>query len=139
MVQDMELPAFLNYYNDEGMKKELVDKLVSIRRKIHANPEIGYQEYETAELICKELDGMGIPYRKQIAKTGVVAELKKGNGPLVILRADMDALPLREETTVDFKSTKKSTQWNRHSPYARLRARYACYHFAGCRACIKGC
>ncbi|HEY1040721.1 MAG TPA: M20 family metallopeptidase [Bacteroidia bacterium] len=89
------------------MEKELFNKLVAIRRQIHANPEIGYQEFETASLICKELDALGITYRKNIAKTGVIAELKKGNGPCIVLRADMDALPIKEETDFDFKSTKK--------------------------------
>jgi amidohydrolase len=89
------------------MNKELFDKLVSIRRQIHANPEIGYQEYETAELICKELDSLGIPYKKGIAKTGVVAILKKGEGPCILLRADIDALPIKEDNDLSFKSEKK--------------------------------
>lgn len=90
------------------MEKALFDKLVAIRRKIHANPEIGYQEHETASLICKELDTLNIPYRKGIAGTGVVATLKKGNGPVIALRADMDALPIMEETNLAFRSTKET-------------------------------
>jgi amidohydrolase len=89
------------------MKKELFDKLVAVRRKIHANPEIGYQEYETAKTICKELDELGIPYKTGIAKTGVVATLKKGEGPCIVLRADIDALPIKEETDLTYKSDKK--------------------------------
>ena len=54
------------------MDKVLHNKLVLIRRQIHANPEIGYQEFETANLICKELDTLKIPYKKNIAKTGRV-------------------------------------------------------------------
>lgn len=94
------------------MEKELFQKLVHIRRQIHANPEIGYQERETAELICRELDLLKIPYRKGIAGTGVVATLKKGDGPSVALRADIDALPILEETALDFKSTKKMKDEN---------------------------
>jgi amidohydrolase len=94
------------------MKKELLDKLISIRRKIHSNPEIGYQEFETAETICKELDALGIPYKKGIAKTGVVATLKKGDGPCIVLRADIDALPIKEENDLAFKSEKKSKATN---------------------------
>ncbi|MCD6065692.1 MAG: amidohydrolase [Bacteroidetes bacterium] len=89
------------------MNKELVENLVRIRRQIHANPEIGYQETETAALVCKELDKLGIPYREHIAKTGVVGLLKKGEGPCIVLRADMDALPIKEENDFSFKSTKK--------------------------------
>lgn len=94
------------------MKKELLDKLISVRRKIHSNPEIGYQEFETAETICKELDSLEIPYKKGIAKTGVIATLKKGEGPCIVLRADIDALPIKEEANVDFKSTKKAKAAN---------------------------
>ena len=43
------------------MQKELLDKLIAVRRKIHANPELGYQEFETADLICRELDALSIP------------------------------------------------------------------------------
>ncbi len=89
------------------MHKDLINKLISIRRKIHANPELGYQENETAALICSELNALGISYRKNIAKTGVVAEIKKGDGPCIALRADMDALPIKEVNTLDFKSEKK--------------------------------
>lgn len=89
------------------MQQELINKLISIRRTIHANPELGYQENETSTLVCKELDALGISYRKNIAKTGVVAEIDKGNGPCIALRADMDALPIKEENTLGFKSEKK--------------------------------
>src|SRR4051812_24793185 len=94
------------------MNKELQNRLVSIRRQIHVNPEIGYQEKETADLICKELDLLKIPYKKNIAKTGVVATLKKGEGPCIALRADMDALPIKEENDLPFKSVKKSKAVN---------------------------
>lgn len=90
------------------MQQEILDHLIAIRRQLHANPELGYQEYETAELICKELDKLGIPYKKNIAKTGVVATLSKGNGPTVVLRADMDALPIKENTELPFKSNKQT-------------------------------
>ncbi|MFL5753548.1 MAG: M20 family metallopeptidase [Bacteroidia bacterium] len=88
------------------MDKELFDKLVAVRRLLHANPELGYQEFETSALICKELDELKIPYRKEIARTGIVATLKKGDGPCIALRADMDALPIKEENNLAFKSTK---------------------------------
>jgi amidohydrolase len=89
------------------MDKALYNKLISIRRQIHANPEIGYQEFETENLVCRELDGFKIPYRKGIAKTGVVASLKKGDGPCIALRADMDALPIKEDNDLSYKSVKK--------------------------------
>lgn len=105
------------------MQKDVLDNLISIRRKLHANPELGYQEYETAELICKELDKLGIPYKKNIAKTGVVATLTKGSGPGIVLRADMDALPIKENTALEFKSTKQSKAGNQDIPLM-----HACGH-----------
>lgn len=85
--------------------ENLESYLISIRRKIHENPELGFQETETSKLICRELDEIGIPYVKNIAITGVVATLKGSNeGKTLLIRADMDALPLLEETNLDFKS-----------------------------------
>ena len=78
--------------------------LVSIRRKIHAHPELAYQEEKTAALVAEELGRLGISLRKGVAGTGVVAEIGPEDGPMVALRADMDALPLTEETGLPFAS-----------------------------------
>src|ERR1043165_2860296 len=91
------------------MDRKLYTRLVAVRRTIHANPELGYRENETAALVCKELDVLGIPFTRNIAKTGVVGIIKKGAGETIALRADMDALPIREENDLDFKSTKEFT------------------------------
>lgn len=88
------------------MDSQLLNRLITIRRRIHANPEIGYREHQTAALVAEELDRLGIPYKTGLAGTGVVASLRKGDGPCIALRADMDALPILEETKLDFKSTK---------------------------------
>ncbi|MCE7733934.1 MAG: amidohydrolase [Candidatus Heimdallarchaeota archaeon] len=86
--------------------RELEDFLIKTRRIIHQNPELGFEEKETAALICKELDNLNIPYTKEIAITGVIGiiEGKKGSGKTLLLRADMDALPLPEDTNLEFKS-----------------------------------
>jgi len=89
------------------MNKELIDQLISIRRQLHQFPELGYQEYKTAELISGELKKRRIDHKTGIAKTGIVATLKKGEGPCVVLRADMDALPMQEETGLPFASTRE--------------------------------
>ncbi len=79
--------------------------LVSIRRRLHAHPELAYQEEQTARLITEELKKLGISFREGVARTGVIAEIKGAEeGPCVALRADMDALPLQEETGLPFAS-----------------------------------
>ena len=94
----------LNEKIKELAKKNL-DYVVSLRRELHQHPELGFQEFKTATLIKRELEKLGIEYKSEVAHTGVVG-LIKGNHPgkTVLLRADMDALPILEESNVDFKS-----------------------------------
>ncbi len=88
------------------MESARLEELINIRRTIHRNPELGYHEYETSKLICDKLYEHGINYESGIAKTGVVAEIENGNGPCIALRADMDALPIQEETGQEFASSR---------------------------------
>ena len=78
--------------------------IVDIRRRLHQIPELQYQEFKTSALVQQTLDGLGIRYQAGIAETGVVATLGPETGPCVAVRADMDALPIREEADVPFKS-----------------------------------
>ncbi|GFP86092.1 iaa-amino acid hydrolase ilr1-like 1 [Phtheirospermum japonicum] len=78
--------------------------MVGIRRKIHENPELGYQEFETSQLIRDELDKMGISYKYPVAVTGLLGYIGSGKPPFVAIRADMDALPLQEMVEWDHKS-----------------------------------
>jgi IAA-amino acid hydrolase len=81
----------------------LRDQLVAIRRSIHAHPEYGFQEHQTARLIADTLISLGARVRERVAKTGVIGELGNGN-PIVAIRADMDALPIAEATGLPFTS-----------------------------------
>ena len=85
---------------------ELEDKVIEWRRHIHENPELSNREYETAKYIAAHLEELGLKVQTGVAHTGVVAVLEGGKpGPVVGLRADMDALPVTERTDVPFKST----------------------------------
>lgn len=87
-----EIPkTFLSF----AKKGEVFDWIVGIRRKLHQNPELAYQEFETSKLIRQELDQMGIPYKSPVGVTGVLGFVGSGNPPFVAIRADMDALPLQ--------------------------------------------
>lgn len=83
--------------------RETLALAVSIRRKIHAHPEMGGREVETTSLVARTLAGAGIPFRRH-RPTGLVAHLSNGRGPCVALRADMDALPLTETSSLPFAS-----------------------------------
>ena len=83
-------------------------ELTATRRDIHAHPELGLEEHRTAALVAKELEALGIEVHRGVGKTGVVGVLKMGEGGQTIgLRADMDALPIEEETNLPYSSRNK--------------------------------
>uniref|UniRef100_UPI0025F39151 amidohydrolase n=1 Tax=Nitratifractor sp. TaxID=2268144 RepID=UPI0025F39151 len=87
-------------------KTELdLDYYKALRHELHSMPELGYQEHRTAARICRELERYGIPYEEGIGGTGIVAWIDKGSaGRSIGLRADMDALPIPEETGLPYAS-----------------------------------
>lgn len=85
--------------------KALADELVRLRRDIHAHPELSFQETRTAALVADTLGEIGgFKIRTGVGKTGVIAELGE-SGPLIAIRADMDALPILETPDVAYRST----------------------------------
>lgn len=85
----------------------IYEEAVRVRRRIHENPELGFEEHKTAEMIADYLKGLGMEVTTGVAKTGVVGLLHgEKEGPVLALRADIDALPILEKTDVTFKSKK---------------------------------
>ena len=91
----------------------LNDQVIAWRRDLHANPELGNREFRTGKLVADHLRKLGFDeVKEKVAHTGVVGVLKGAKpGPCVALRADMDGLPVIEETDVPFKSLVRTT-WN---------------------------
>ncbi|GAB3008857.1 M20 family metallopeptidase [Niabella terrae] len=103
----------------------LQPRLVEWRRHIHQHPELSNREFQTQAYILEHLKKLGIPART-MAKTGVVAELKGGRpGPVIALRADMDALPVEERNELPYKSTSRAEYLGQEVPVM-----HACGHDA---------
>ena len=83
--------------------RELQDYVITLRRDLHSRPELSGKEFETQKRLMAELDQAGIPYTK-MGTTSIVATINKGKKPVVALRADIDALPILEQSGVDFAS-----------------------------------
>ncbi len=91
-----------------SLAREFYPEVVRIRRQLHQYPELAFEEYDTANLVACELKRLGIGTTQGVAKTGLVGILdKRARGPVVALRADMDALPVAEETDLPFKSKRQ--------------------------------
>ncbi len=125
----------------------VMPKVIAWRRDIHQHPELGNREVRTAKLVAEHLRSLGIEVQTEVGVTGVIGVLRGGRaGPVVALRADMDALPVTEQVDLPFKSTVR-TIYNG----AEVGVMHACGHdnhvailmgvaeiFAGMRAQIPG-
>ncbi|MEJ5034410.1 amidohydrolase [Acinetobacter sp. MYb191] len=91
-------------------------KTIQLRQHIHQHPELGNMEYETSKLVQKELKSYGIEVKTGFAKTGVIGILRGSqSGPIMALRADMDALPMQENTNLIFASQTKAMYQGKES------------------------
>jgi amidohydrolase len=87
------------------VSEELFDWMRGIRQRIHQFPELAYKEKKTSKLVSGTLKELGIKHKTKVAQTGIVAKLTVDkNAPTVAVRADMDALPITEETGLPFSS-----------------------------------
>ena len=89
-----------------ALTAEIEAGLIEIRRDIHAHPELAFEEVRTAGVVARELARLGIAHQTGVAKTGVVGIIQGGRpGPCLAIRADMDALPIHEQTGLPWAST----------------------------------
>jgi amidohydrolase len=96
----------------DRVAQETMPLVVGWRRDFHQHPELGNREFRTSKVIAEELRKLGYEVTTGVARTGIVATLKGAKpGPVVALRADMDALPVTEQGDLPFKSTQKA-EWN---------------------------
>jgi hippurate hydrolase len=84
-------------------------QLMTLYRDLHANPELSMQEVRTPAKLAAEMKKLGFAVTEKVGKTGVVAVLKNGEGPTLLIRADMDALPVVEQTNLPFASKVRAT------------------------------
>lgn len=90
----------------QAKANEVFDWMVTVRRHLHQHPELSFHEYNTSDYIASQLELMGIPFKRGIAGTGILARIEgnAGKGRCIALRADMDALPITEESGCEFCS-----------------------------------
>ena len=102
----------------------LLPDLRALYEDLHANPELSFCEHRTARVLAERLEGLGYEVTTEVGTTGVVAMLTNGDGPMVLLRADIDALPVLEDTGLPYASTVRAAGVDgREQPVA-----HACGH-----------
>src|SRR5258706_2024699 len=100
MITEIHMPNFLK------QAQELFPYTQALRRDFHMHPELGFTEVRTGGIVAKELETLGIEVTKGVGKTGVVGLIEGAKpGPTLLLRLDVDALPITEETGAEYTST----------------------------------
>ncbi|MGH8704385.1 MAG: M20 metallopeptidase family protein, partial [Burkholderiales bacterium] len=103
---------------------ELHQEMTGWRRDIHAHPELGFEERRTSDLVAARLAEIGVEVHRGVGKTGVVGVLRNGKGPTVMLRTDMDGLPIEEKTGLRYASRATGTDPSGKA----VRVMHACGH-----------
>ena len=99
------LPELRSNFVSPSLDLPWESDIVALRRDFHTHPELGFQETRTASIVAKRLRDLGLEVRENVGKTGVVGVLRGAHdGPCVLVRADMDALPIHEENEWEWKS-----------------------------------
>lgn len=99
--------AWFSYGQEIQLKKSFLNDIVKDYKYLHQNPELSFMEKETASFLAKKMNALGFTVTENIGGYGLVCVLKNGNGKTVMLRADIDALPVKEETGLPYASQKK--------------------------------
>lgn len=108
----------------QAIESDYSSHLEGLFDHFHRNPELSNLEFKTAKRLAKELSSAGFEVAEGIGKTGIVALLKNGPGPLVMMRADMDGLPVREKSGLKNASTAQQEDWDGNLVYTM----HACGH-----------
>lgn len=87
------------------INETLIGEVKQWRQQIHSQPELGFKEFKTSSFIVDKLKAFGVEVHQGLGGTGVVGILKNGSGPAIGIRADIDALPIKEQNDIDYKST----------------------------------
>ena len=109
VIAAMTLPTAANAAALQDAIRADMPQLMTLYRDLHANPELSMQEVRTPAKLAPEMRKLGFAVTEKFGKTGVVAVLKNGPGPVLLIRADMDGLPVKEQTGLPFASKVRGT------------------------------
>ncbi len=107
LMKKIILITFVLFFSFLHTEEKKID-LFALYKELHANPELSYQEFETSEKLASILENIGYEVTRNVGGNGVVALLQNGEGKTVMLRADMDGLPVEEKTGASYASKKKA-------------------------------
>ena len=124
----LSLSLFFAFAQAENLEtaiaKDYEENLKELFIHFHKNPELSFREFETAKRLAEELRALGVEVTEGVGRTGIVGILENGKGPLVLVRADMDGLPVKEASGLPYAST--ATQENIHGKLVPVM--HACGH-----------